>query len=99
MKLASVNKLDKRNKTKRKEVENVIFPIYGQSRAIWKPDSWRIVCKTYNFIKSNLFLSQKLKTELEHFQHSSHTITLSKDTISVKKMLIEENLASKKVVF
>ena len=31
-----------------------IFPIYGQSGAHWKPDSGRIVCKTYIFINSNL---------------------------------------------
>ena len=28
----------------------VIFLIYGQFGAIWKPDSGRIVCKTYVFI-------------------------------------------------
>ena len=33
-----------------------IFPIYGQFGGIWKPDSGRIVCKTYFFINSN-FLS------------------------------------------
>ena len=32
----------------------VIFPIYGQFGAIWKPDSGRIVCKTYIFNNSNL---------------------------------------------
>ena len=32
----------------------VIFPIYGQFGAIRKLDSWRIVCKTYVFIKNNL---------------------------------------------
>ena len=32
----------------------VIFWIYGQFAAIRKPDSGRIVCKTYIFIKSNL---------------------------------------------
>ena len=35
-----------------------IFPIYGQLGATRKPDSGRIVCKTYIFIKSN-FLSYK----------------------------------------
>ena len=66
MKLGPVTKLDKRNKTtlKKKERENdvisencdviVIFPIYGQFGAIRKPDSGRIVCKTYIFINSNL---------------------------------------------
>ena len=34
----------------------VIFPIYGQFGAIWKPDSRYIVCKTYILIKSNLLL-------------------------------------------
>ena len=32
----------------------IIFPIYGQFGAIRKPDSGRIVCKTYIFINSNL---------------------------------------------
>ena len=31
-----------------------IFAIYSQFGAIWKPDSGRIVCKTYVFINSNL---------------------------------------------
>ena len=31
----------------------VIFPIYSQFAAIRKPDSWRMVCKTYTFINSN----------------------------------------------
>ena len=37
----------------------LIFPIYGQFGGIWKPDSRRIVCKTY-------ILSCKLKTELKN---------------------------------
>ena len=32
----------------------VICLIYGQSGAIWKPDSGCIVCKNYTFINSNL---------------------------------------------
>ena len=32
----------------------VIFPIYGQFGAFWKPDSGRIAFKTYVFINSNL---------------------------------------------
>ena len=32
----------------------VIFPIYGQFGAIRKPDSGRIICKTYVFINSYL---------------------------------------------
>ena len=31
-----------------------IFPICGQFGKIWKPDSGRIVCKTYISINSNL---------------------------------------------
>ena len=37
----------------------VIFPIFGQFGAIRKPDSGRIVRKTYIFIKINL-LSYKI---------------------------------------
>ena len=45
----------------------VIFLIYSQFEAIWKPDSGRIVCKTYIFIKTDLFIVlQKLKTELKN---------------------------------
>ena len=29
----------------------IIFPIYGQFGAIWKPDSGCVICKTYIFIK------------------------------------------------
>ena len=36
----------------------VILPIYEEFGTFWKPDSGRIVCKTYIFIKSN-FLSYK----------------------------------------
>ena len=32
----------------------VIFLIYSQFGAIWKPESEHIVCKTYIFIDSNL---------------------------------------------
>ena len=65
MKLGAAIKLDnKRNKTTSKKFDDnvmsencdviAIFPIYGQFGAIWKPDSSRIVCKTYIFINSNL---------------------------------------------
>ena len=64
MKLGSATKLDKRNKIMSKKIncdvmsENleviVIFPIYGQFEAIRKPDSGRIICKTYVFIINNL---------------------------------------------
>ena len=64
MKLGPVTKLDKRNKARSKKFDDnivsencdviVIFSIYSQIRAIWKPDSGRIVYKTYIFINSNL---------------------------------------------
>ena len=64
MKLGPVTKHDKRNKATSKKIdydvtsENcdviAIFPIYGQFGAIRKPDSGRVVCKTYIFISSNL---------------------------------------------
>ena len=68
MKVGPVTKLDKRNKTMSKKINDdvrlancdviVVFPIYGQFGAIQKPHSGRIVCKTYIFINSN-FLSYK----------------------------------------
>ena len=39
------------------------FLIYGQFRAIRKPDSERMVSKTFIFIRSNFL--QKLKTEVK----------------------------------
>ena len=58
MKLGPVTKLDKRDKTPKKKKKKdddvmsetcdviVIFQMYGQFRAIRKPDSGRVVCKT-----------------------------------------------------
>ena len=40
---------------------NTIFTIYGQIRAIWKPDSGCIVSKTYIFINRNLSSYKKWK--------------------------------------
>ena len=64
MKLRPVTKLDKRNKTPFKNIDDelmsenydviVIFRIYGQFGAIRKPDCGRIVYKTYIFINSNV---------------------------------------------
>ena len=64
MKLGPVTKIDKRNKKPLKTFDDdvmsenfdviVIFLIYGQFGAIGKPDSGRIVCKTYIFNNSNL---------------------------------------------
>ena len=39
----------------------VIFPIYGQFGTIPKPDSGRILCKTYSFIDNNLLSYNKSK--------------------------------------
>ena len=71
MKLGPVTKLDKRNKITSKKIDNgamsanfdviVICPIYGQSGAIRKPDSGRIVFKTYILIKSNLLSFKTLR--------------------------------------
>ena len=45
----------------------VFFPIYGQLAAIQKPDSWRMVYKSYIFINNNILsykiFLQNLKTE------------------------------------
>ena len=57
MKLGPVTKLDKRDKTPKKKKKDdyvmsetcdviVIFQMSGQFRAIRKPDSGRVVCKT-----------------------------------------------------
>ena len=58
MKLGPVTKLDKRNKTTSKKIDDDVcwqmFAICGQFGAIRKPDSGRIICKTYILIKSNL---------------------------------------------
>ena len=43
----------------------VIFPIYGQSGAISKPDYGRIVYETYIFIKSNLLSYENWKQNLK----------------------------------
>ena len=66
MKLGPVTKIDKRHKTTSKKINDdimsenckviVIFLIYGQFGAVWKPDSKRIVCKSYIFI-NRTFLS------------------------------------------
>ena len=64
MKLGPVTKLDKRNMAKSRKFDDdamsancdvtIIFPIYGQFGAIWKPASGCMVCKTYIFINSSL---------------------------------------------
>ena len=63
MKLGAVTKPDKRNKQLQKSGDDVmsvncdvivIFLVYGQFGAFQKPDSGRLVFKTYIFIKSSL---------------------------------------------
>ena len=70
MKLRPVTKIDKKNKTTSKKFDNnpmsenceviFIFPVYDQFRAIQKPDSERIACKTYVFIK-------RYQAQLSHY--------------------------------
>ena len=83
MKLGPVTKLDKRNKTTSKKVDDNIMPkncaaiavllIYGQFGAIRKPDSGRISCKTYIFIKTTFYFTKtenrtkKPLTQLSHY--------------------------------
>ena len=71
MKLGPVTKTHKINKTPSKEIDDdamtenwdvmFIFAIYSPFGAIRKPDSGRIVCKTYVFINSNLFSYKNLQ--------------------------------------
>ena len=82
MKLGPITKLHKRNKTASKNFDDdlmsgnfdviVIFPIYGQFGAIWKPDSGWIVCKTYVLINSNLLsykTENRTKKSLAQLSH------------------------------
>ena len=61
----------------------VIFSIYWRFGAIQKPDSGRIVRKTYISLTVT-FILQKLIIELNNLLHSSHTIALSKGAIFAK---------------
>ena len=64
MKLDPVTELDKRNKTTSKKFDDdvmsenydviVIFRIFGQFGAVWRPDFGHRVCKNYVFINNNL---------------------------------------------
>ena len=62
MKLGPVTKLNKRNTVRSKKFNKfskscdvmVIFPIYSQLGAIWKPDPGHINYKTYIFNNINL---------------------------------------------
>ena len=72
MKIRPVTKLDTRNKTASKKIDDdvmsencdviVIFLVYSQFGAIRKLDTRRIVCKIYIFININL-LSYKNRTK------------------------------------
>ena len=74
MKPGPVTKLERRKKTIFKKSDDdlmsancdviVIFPIYGQFGAIWKPGSGSTVSETF-YLKLP-FVLQKLKTELEN---------------------------------
>ena len=90
MNLGPVTKLDKRNKTKSKNLTMscwkivmsfLIFLIYGQFGAIQKLHSGCTVCKTYIFIKSDL---------LSYVIFSSKvTFYLTKTENSTKKSLAQ----------
>ena len=77
MKLGSVTKHDKRKKIMQKKLNDdvtstkcdviILFFIYGQYGAIWKPGSGCIICKTYLFINLLSYKSWKLK----NLSHSS----------------------------
>ena len=60
----------------------VSFPIYDQFRAIRKPDSGCIVCKTYMFINSNLLFYKNWKQNWKAL--TQHIIVLSKGTTFTK---------------
>ena len=71
MKLGPVAKIDKRNTATSNKIDDdamtangdvfVFFPIYGQFAAIRKPDSGRMVYKSYIFINNNLLFYKTWK--------------------------------------
>ena len=73
MKFGPATKLDTANSATSKRFVNdvisencdviVFFPIYSQFVALRKPDSARIVYKTYIFVKNNLFSYKSLKQD------------------------------------
>ena len=72
-----------------------IFSISGQSGAMWKPDSWYIVCKTYIFINSNL-LSYKIWNRTKKISNTALTLLLwVKVLILPKKLIFLQKNASK----
>ena len=91
MKLKPVTKLDKRNKTTAKKIDDnfisancdviVIFPIYGQFGAIRKPDSGRISVKR-----------TKSPSELSQYLFEPRYYYCQKMLIFCKKMLTSAKL-------
>ena len=85
MKLGPVRELDKRKKTMSKIFDDdvlstncdviVIFPINSQFGAIQKPDSGRMICKTYIFINSNLLSHKNWKRAKKSLTQLSHYCT------------------------
>ena len=83
MKLEPLTKLDKKNKTMSKKLDDyvmskncdviAIFSIYSQFGAIRKPDSGRIFCKISVFINSNIYL---IKTENRTKKNFNKTLRL-----------------------
>ena len=67
-----------------------IFPIYSRSGAIRKPDSGRIVCKTYIFINSN-FLSYKDWKQNQKISNTALTLLLSVKVLFWTKSAIIRN--------
>ena len=63
-----------------------IFPIYSQFGEIQKPDSERIVCKTYVFINSNL-LSYKNENKTKKSLAQLEALFLPKNGDCLRKML------------
>ena len=83
MKLGSVAKLDKRNKTMSRKFDYdvmwtccdviVIFSIYGECGATWKLDSGRITCKISIFINSKVLSYKNWK---QNWNISNTVLTL-----------------------
>ena len=62
----------------------VIFPIYGQFGAMRKPDSGRIVCKTYAFINGNLLSYKNWQQNLKIFNKALTLLLWEKVLFLVK---------------
>ena len=83
MKLGPVTKLDKRNKTISNKFDvdvtsenrnvSVIFLIFGQFRAVWRPDFGNRVCKRNVFSDSNLLSYKEWK---QNYKISNTALTL-----------------------